>query len=129
MRSNTRAVLGIIAIVAAAGLLLGACTQSSEPKGDVGSGPAEGRATDVIALDNRFSPEELTFETGDEVTIEVINDGDSNHEFAIESLDLTTGTIEPGKTAHATFVVPEGSTEFACTYHGGMDGEIVAERA
>jgi plastocyanin len=127
MRNKTKVVLGIIALVVAAGLLLGACQQSSEPKGDVGRGPVSGRATDVIALDNRFSPEELTFKEGDEVTVEVINDGDSHHEFAIESLDLTTGTIAPGTSAHATFVVPEGTTEFSCTYHGGMNGEIVGQ--
>jgi plastocyanin len=42
----------------------------------------------------------------------------------IEAADLNTGTIEPGAVATATFTVPEGSTEFKCTFHRGMAGTI-----
>lgn len=122
MRIAKRVVLGVAAIVVA-GLLLGAC-MSSDPSGDVGSGPADGDAIELIAADNRFLPTTIEAKAGDEITVEVENTGDSPHEFQIEELDLNTGTIEPGRTAHATLTVPDGTTEFACAYHDGMKGRI-----
>jgi len=129
MRRAAKITLGTIALVLAAGLALGACMPSSEPRGDVGSGPAEGPAIEIIAVDDKFTPDDLSFDTGDEVTVEIANEGDSAHEFTIEELDLSTGTISPGEVAYATFVVPEGTTEFVCTYHGGMRGEVVGSDA
>ncbi len=129
MRRAAKITFGTIALMLAAGIALGACMPSSEPKGDVGSGPAEGPAIEIIAVDDKFTPDDLSFDAGDEVTVEISNEGDTAHEFTIEALDLSTGTISPGKVANATFVVPEGTTAFVCTYHGGMRGEIVGEGA
>jgi plastocyanin len=129
MRRAAKITIGTIALVLAAGVALGACMPSSEPKGDVGSGPADGPAIEIIAVDDKFTPDDLSFDTGDEITVEVANEGDSAHEFTIEELDLSTGTISPGKVAHATFVVPDGTTQFVCTYHSGMRGEVVGRKA
>jgi plastocyanin len=46
------------------------------------------------------------------------------HDFAIEAADLNTGTIQAGAVTAATFTVPEGTTEFVCTFHRGMTGTI-----
>lgn len=125
MRNPFKVVLGVIVVVVGAGLLLGSCIQSSDPKGDVGKGRADGLAEQVIAADNTFSPTELRLEAGREVTVEITNRGDTPHEFAVERFDLSTGTIESGKSAHATFVVPQGTTPFVCNYHDGMRGLIL----
>ncbi|MGH7540360.1 MAG: hypothetical protein ACRELC_05125, partial [Gemmatimonadota bacterium] len=62
---------------------------------------------------------------GDEVEIEVSNEGGRTHDFTVELLELSTGPIEEGAVATATLTVPPGETMFACTIHGGMEGVIV----
>jgi plastocyanin len=115
-----------VLLLGAALPILAACN-SSEPSGDVSTGPARGDAVKVTAVDNAFEPSEIALEAGTDVTIEVTNSGDSTHDFAIDDVDLNTGTIGAGDVATATFTVPEGTTEFHCTFHGGMSGQIVAE--
>lgn len=44
--------------------------------------------------------------------------------FTVEALKLSTGVIEPGKVATATFTVPDGQVKFVCTLHRGMNGTI-----
>lgn len=104
--------------------LLAACGPSSEPSGEVGTGPGGAGAVKIVARDTFFEPESLEVTAGDEITVEVTNNGDTTHDFAIGELDLNTGTIEPGTTKTATFKVPAGTTKFACTYHRGMEGTI-----
>ena len=108
--------------------LLTACAPSSESAGDVGKGSAPGEAVRVTIDDSVFAPDVLEAAPGEEMTVEVKNDDSIPHDFAIESMDLNTGTIEPGQTAYATFTVPNEPLEFVCTYHDGMDGRIVADR-
>ena len=107
------------------GALLGACSES-DPSGDVGSGPAEGDAVALVADDTFFEPETLELTAGEKVTVEITNEGSAPHDFAIEDLDLNTGTIEGGAVATATFEVPDSNTKFECTLHPGMEGTIEA---
>lgn len=108
----------------AAVALLAGCGRSVEASGDVGRGPAEGKAVEVVAKDNAFTPAALKLEPGKEVTVEVTNSGEQPHNFTVEALDLSTGTIEPGDVATATFTGPEDGVEFVCTLHPGMDGRL-----
>ena len=71
-----------------------------------------------------LTPETLSLTAGDEVTVEVANDDSAAHDFAIESLDLNTGTVESGEVANATFMVPGEGVEFVCTFHPDMTGRI-----
>ena len=123
----SKIVIGLAAIIAGVFVIMGSCMRS-KPSGDVGGGPAEGDAIDVLATDNRFHPSTIEAPAGRQVTVQIENTGDAAHEFRIEALDLNTGTIEGGTTAHATFVVPAGTTEFVCSYHSGMAGRIEADR-
>jgi plastocyanin len=113
--------------VAVAGIVvlgLAACN-SSDPAGDVASGAAsDADAITMVMRDQSFDPAELELEPGEEVTVEVTNDDDMAHDFAIESLDLNTGTVEAGEVANATFTVPERGVEFVCTFHPEMTGRI-----
>ena len=105
-------------------LVFAACGGGSDPSGDVSSASAEGDAIVVVTDDNKFEPDTLDAPPGEEVTVEVRNEDDTAHDFAIEEFDLNTGTIEPGSVATATFEVPEEETEFVCTIHPGMKGTI-----
>jgi plastocyanin len=117
--------LRAVITVTALGMALAACGNSSDPIGNVASGPATGDAAKVEAVDgNRFTPKTLKLPAGKEVTIEITNADDRAHDFAIEAADLNTGTIQAGAAATATFALPEGTTKFKCTFHRGMAGTI-----
>lgn len=114
----------IAAAIVGAGLLLGACRPSSEPSGDVGSGAVADPTFSLIALDDFFHDRTLNAKAGEEIIVQIRNEGDSPHEFAIPALDLSTGTIDPGDVAHARFEMPRDGVEFECRYHDGMRGRI-----
>lgn len=114
----------VAAAIVVAALALGACRPSSEPAGDVGLGAVEDPTFSLLALDDFFHDRTLSAEAGEEIVIQIRNEGDSPHEFAIPELSLSTGTIEPGDVAHARFEVPRDGVEFECSYHGGMRGRI-----
>ena len=117
--------LRAVITVTALGVALAACGNTSAPVGKVASGPATGDAAKIQAVDgDRFTPATLELPAGEQVTIEITNADDRAHDFAIEAANLNTGTIEAGAVATATFTVPEGTTEFVCTFHGGMTGTI-----
>ena len=104
---------------------LAACSNSSDPVGNVASGPATGGAAKIEAVDgDRFTSKSLELPAGEAVTIEITNTDDRAHDFAIEAANLNTGTIQAGAAATATFTVPRGTTEFVCTFHRGMTGTI-----
>jgi plastocyanin len=111
------------AIVAAALIFLTAC--GADASGNVSSGPGGPDAVPVVAVDNAFEPARLELPASEEVEVEITNDGETTHDFTIEALDLSTGPIEPGEVATATFTPPESETTFVCSVHGGMEGVIV----
>ena len=111
--------------VTALGVALAACSNSSDPLGNVAAGPATGDAVKIRAVDgNRFTPATLELPAGEKVTIQITNTDDRAHDFAIEAAGLNTGTIQAGAVATATFTIPEGTTKFECTFHRGMTGTI-----
>ena len=117
--------LRAVITVTALGVALAACSNNSDPVGNVAAGPATGDAAKIEAVDgDRFTPATLELPAGEEVTIEITNTDDRAHDFAIEAAGLNTGTIAAGAVATATFTAPEGTTEFVCTFHGGMTGTI-----
>lgn len=114
----------VLLTAGAVALLLTACGGEVAASGDVHMGEAEGDAIEIAAVDNAFEPSSLDLEPGEEVSVEITNNGKAPHNFVIEELDLSTGTIQPGEAATATFTVPEGSVEYRCTLHPSMRGEL-----
>ena len=114
----------VLATAALAVLALVACSPSSEAKGDVGAGEAASASAEVTADHGAFEPETIQLPAGEEVTVQVTNEDDHPHDFAIETLDINTGTIESRKSAFVTFVMPDEPIEFVCTFHSGMKGRI-----
>jgi plastocyanin len=113
-----------VVFLAVALVVLTAC--SRERSGDIRDGEAGSDTVEVLLQDDEFAPDVLSLEAGTEVTVEVRNDGSNGHNFTIDALDLSTGTVEPGRVVTATFTVPNGTTEYHCTFHPSMRGEIVA---
>lgn len=103
-----------------------ACRPETNPSGDVAAGPARGGAERIVIVDSKFDPDVLELPAGTTATLEIVNEDDTAHDFAVDSLDLNTGNLEPGEAATATLTVPDGTTDFRCTYHDGMDGRIEA---
>jgi plastocyanin len=126
MTSTRSRSLITVSCAGALALALAACGPDPEPSGDVTGGPARGEATRIVADDNHFDPNGLELDAGEEVEIEIRNNDDTAHNFAIGSLDLNTGTIGPGEVATARFTVPDDGVEFVCTLHDGMSGRIEA---
>jgi plastocyanin len=120
-----RLALRAVITMTALGMALAACSNSSDPVGKVAAGSATGDAAKIQAVGgDRFTPKTLELPAGEAVTIEITNADGRAHDFAIEAADLNTGTIQAGAVATATFTVPEGTTEFVCTFHRGMTGTI-----
>ena len=116
----------LVAVAILGTAVLTACQPSSDPAGDVRAGPARGDAERIVIDDRAFEPTTLELTPGDVVMVEITNKDGGAHDFAIDALDLNTGNIESGEVATARFTVPEGTTEFRCTYHDGMNGRIEA---
>ena len=112
----------VLATAPLAVLALVACSPSSEAKGDVGVGKAATASAEITTEHGSFDPETIELPAGEEVTVQITNEDDHPHDFAIETLDINTGTIESGETAYATFVMPDQPLEFVCTFHSGMKG-------
>lgn len=123
-RTPAIASIGAMSIIGVAIVAFAGCAR--EPSGDVRSGPGDANAIEIVMDDDAFGPDRLRLEAAREVTVEVTNEGGNGHNFTIDELDLSTGTVEPGDVMTATFTVPNGTTVFRCTFHPGMDGEIVA---
>jgi plastocyanin len=121
MRLWSRAAIVTLGVTVVA---LTAC--SRERSGDVHEGATGSDAVEVVLQDDAFVPDDLSLRAGTEVDVEVRNEGSNGHNFTIDALDLSTGTVEPGEVVTATFTVPSGTTEYHCTFHPGMRGEIVA---
>lgn len=119
-------------------LALGACANEAGDSAAVDTAPAaeaeestpeavEEEATSVqLALqDDMFAPQTLELPADSEVTVEVTNDGGNPHTFTIPSLDVDTGTLQPGDSTQVTFTTPGQETEFLCRIHSGMTGTII----
>lgn len=124
--SGSKSRIGWFALLLAGttAMLLSSCQAESQPSGNVSSGSAPGDAVQLVMDDSAFAPDTLELPAGKEVTIEVINNDDIPHDFTIESIDLSTGLIEAGGVATATFAVPDSVTGFVCTIHPNMTGRM-----
>lgn len=122
--SQTRPLLKLVTTgLLAAGLLAG-CGGGAVKTGDVKSGAASGDAVKIEAGDNFFKPEVLKLKSGDKITVEITNTGDAAHDWTVDDLKVSTGTMSAGDIANATFTVPDKDVKFVCTLHSGMEGAI-----
>jgi plastocyanin len=105
-------------------LFLSACGGGIERSENVAPGPATADAVRIEAGDNVFDPETIEANAGETISIEVTNKGRRPHDFTIKELGLSTGVLQPGEIATATFAVPDEGVDYVCTLHRGMEGTI-----
>lgn len=78
----------------------------------------------------RFDPDTYEVPAGETVAVVFTNEGDADHEFAIQAVDFHVHA-EPGETVRASFVAPDepGEYEVGCYlpghYEQGMKGTLV----
>jgi plastocyanin len=108
-----------LVVLSVGALLLGACGE------DDGGGSASGETTELVAQDFSFDPTTLDLAAGEEVTVTLMNEGEAEHSFTVEELDVET-EAEGGESSEVSFTAPdEGTVEFFCKYHPDqMTGEI-----
>ena len=106
-----------ITVMCALALLIGACGGSDEVGGGSGEDPDGGTTIELVAQDFSFDTASLEVQPGTEVTISLKNEGEAEHTFTIEELDVEA-EAQGGETAEASFTAPDsGSYEFFCEYH------------
>lgn len=116
IRTRTLFLSGITALA----LTGAACGGSEEPTSAGATGEATGPSIQVSAQDNEFDPTSVEVPKGQDVTIELTNDGDAPHTFTVPGTDADTGTVDPGESATVTLNV-DSDTEFVCTIHAESD--------
>jgi plastocyanin len=111
----------VLTALIVAALLVGAC---GEDDGG-GSGSGSGDSVELVAQDFSFDPTTLDLPAGEEVTVTLMNEGEAEHSFTVDDLDVET-EAEGGESAEVSFTAPEeGAVEFHCKYHPDqMTGEI-----
>ena len=138
-RAATAAVLGVLAVAAAG--CGGYGGKSKSDNGGTTSGSGSGGGQSVIAgvkannhgsasvseneakveLDDfYFEPTVLKGKPGQRVTLELENEGKTEHNFSIDSQSVDKD-IEAGEDAKVTVTIPKsGVVSFYCKYHKGM---------
>jgi plastocyanin len=104
-------------------LPLSACSNGGSSH-DLVPGRSAADAVELLIHDGSFDPETLKLSKNDQVSVMIVNNDSAPHDFAIESIDLKTRTIEPGDAVTATFTPGDATGEFVCTLHPEMEGRI-----
>lgn len=84
--------------------------------------------TEVELDDYYFEPTVVEGEAGSRVTLELKNEGETEHNFSIDSQGIDED-VEPGESATVTVRIPSsGEVSFYCKYHKGegMAGALEA---
>jgi len=121
-------VVGVVVIVLVLGAAAALALTNSlgeTAAGDVRPGPATDPAATVSMQDDRFEPTSISVPAGTQVEIELRNDGQANHNFTSQDLNVSTGPMKAGDVTTVKLTVPEGATQFVCTWHPGMVIDVV----
>lgn len=144
-----RALPALLAVFALAGLA--ACGSSSKPSSAAGTSssaktpvdlgtPLTNKGTKDISSaaaqtvsieldDNYFAPTFIKAKPGATVTVDLRNEGKSEHSFTVDGTSVNK-TMPPDSKASVTVTVPQnGALEFHCRFHGslGMDGAFFTQ--
>ena len=87
------------------------------------------KETEVELDDYYFKPTVIQGKAGQQVTLELKNEGKVEHSFTIDSQNIDR-TIQPGGDAKVTVTIPaSGSVSFYCKFHksSGMAGALAVK--
>lgn len=104
------------AIVAAAGLVAACGSPSPE--------------VPITLSDFALAPAKFSIQRAQKTVLKLQNTGSSEHNIAIQQLNVGTGPIAPGKTVNLEVTAPRGPLKIICTIHEGqgMVAEIAVEQ-
>lgn len=129
------------ALIAAAGLVLGACGGSDGSENDDaggygsteagGSEAPAGQHVEVSGKEFSFTPDKLTLKAGLPATIVLKNTGSIEHDIAVDKADFKL-TVSPGQEGKKALTIADAGTyKFYCSIPGhesaGMKGELTVE--
>jgi plastocyanin len=110
----------------------GTITIGSDQANDHGTEDVTGKSSFEIEADNDdgfyFKPTVLTGSASQSITLEIKNEGTTQHNFSIDSQKIDV-TIDPGKSQEVSVTfAASGTVEFYCSIHRslGMAGELQA---
>ena len=101
-------------------------TSTASPRTTRARRPSPGDSIEFEEDDFYFEPTVLTGDAGQKVTLEISNEGDSEHNLTIEDQGIDEDT-EPGESTSVDVEIPDsGLIEFFCSYHEaqGMRGAL-----
>lgn len=108
-----------------------AAAESPASQGEAGGQPAAGAVTvDLEMVDIQFDPAEITVPANTDVTVNLVNNGVSAHNFHIDELGVNSGDYAAGQTGTVTFNSgAPGEYTFYCSIPGhreaGMVGKLI----
>jgi heme/copper-type cytochrome/quinol oxidase subunit 2 len=102
-----------------------ACAKTSVPTGYVAAGPATSDAVQITIEGGAFTTPSLDVPAGQEVIIQITDRDGKNHDFAVPSLNLNTGTLVPGAVATAKVRLGHEPLVYVCTFHADVVGKLV----
>jgi plastocyanin len=127
MKKTLALFLLVIALVSTA------CGGGDTPPTEGGDAPEEaneagagggGTEVTVTAANFAFSPDEISVEPGEEVSLTFVNDDTAPHTFTSEDVGIDV-KADPGAEGTGTFTAPDsGSVDFQCNIHPAMTGTI-----
>ena len=112
-------------VLAAMVLGLAACGGGSSSNGSSSSESGSGK-TELEMDDDYFEPKTVKGDPGQEITLELKNEGNAEHNFTLTEQSVDQD-VEAGEEAEVTVTVPQsGTLTFYCKYHRsqGMEGML-----
>jgi uncharacterized cupredoxin-like copper-binding protein len=138
--------LAIVTVVSVAALVLAglALWTGGGGGGTATSSPGTSDQVRVVAADFSFDPPEARVPAGQEVDVELVNDGAVEHNWSVlrepiasedeltdDAVLAAIDTVQPGESGAGTFTFDAGEYQLVCTIPGhfesGMEGTLVAQ--
>lgn len=107
-------------------LVFAACSDDEEDSPDLGDPNEAPETIDVeMTLDDfSFAPAVINADLGDEIFVELANDGESEHTFTLSEF-LVDETLDSGEDQDVTFTPNEaGEFTYFCRNHDDMQGTL-----
>ncbi|CAN0413773.1 unnamed protein product, partial [Phaeothamnion confervicola] len=80
---------------------------------------------DLKTIDLAFEPNGFAIPADTEVTVTITNEGQLQHDFHIDQLNLTSKLLNNGESDTVTFKAPAGTLDFWCTVPGHKEAGMV----
>lgn len=90
-------------------------------KSNASNTSASGSTVTEAMHDNYFGTKTITGKPGAKVTVKLVNEGQAQHNFKIDSQKGVDADLSPGQTKTVSLTIPKsGSVQFYCEYHRGL---------